>query len=50
MDLADLSYLSKYNNKYKYLLNVIDIFSRFAWSVFLKDKTYLNLSSFETFV
>jgi hypothetical protein len=28
MDLADYSSLSKYNNKYKYLLNVIDIFSR----------------------
>jgi hypothetical protein len=39
MDLADLSSISKYNDKYKYLLNVIDIFSRFAWSVPLKDKT-----------
>jgi len=39
MDLADLSSLSKYNDKYKYLLNVIDIFSRFAWGVTLKDKT-----------
>jgi len=26
MDLADLSFLSKYNDKYKYLLKVIDIF------------------------
>jgi hypothetical protein len=26
MDLADLSSLSKYNEKYRYLLNVIDIF------------------------
>ena len=31
MDLADLSSLSKYNDRYKYLLNVIDIFSRYAW-------------------
>jgi len=38
MDLADLSYLSKYNEKYRYLLNVIDIFSCYAWSVPLKDK------------
>jgi len=30
MDLADLSSLSKYNERYKYLLNVIDIFSRYA--------------------
>jgi len=27
MDLADLSSPSKYNDKYKYLLNVIDIFT-----------------------
>ena len=33
MDLADLSSLSKYNEEYRYLLNVIDIFSRYAWSV-----------------
>jgi hypothetical protein len=39
MDLADLSSLLKYNDKHKYLLNVIDIFSRYAWSVPLKDKT-----------
>ena len=39
MDLADLSNLSKYNDKYKYALNVIDIFSRYAWSVPLKHKT-----------
>ena len=39
MDLADLSSLSKYNDKYIYILNVIDVFSRYAWSVQLKDKT-----------
>jgi len=39
MDLADLSSLSKYNDKYKYLLNIIDVFPRYAWSVPLKDKT-----------
>jgi len=34
MDLADLSSLSKYNDKYKYILcYVIDILSRYAWSV-----------------
>ena len=29
MDLADLSSLSKFNEKYRYLFNVIDIFSRY---------------------
>ena len=45
MDLANLSSLSKYNDKYKYLLNVIDIFSRYAWSVPLKGKTGTSITS-----
>ena len=45
MDLADLSSLSKYNDRHKYLLNVIDIFSRYAWSVPLKDKTGTSITS-----
>ena len=39
IDFADLSSLSKYNDEYKYFLNVIDIFPRYAWIVTLKDKT-----------
>ena len=45
MDLAGLSSLSKYNDKYKYLLNVIDIFSRYARSVPLKHKTGNSITS-----
>lgn len=30
---------SKWDKGIKYLLNVIDVFSKFAWSVPLKDKT-----------
>jgi len=45
MDLADLSSLSKYNDRHKYFLNVIDIFSRYAWSVPLKDKTGTSITS-----
>jgi len=45
MDLADFSSLSKYNNEYKYLLNIIDIFSRYAWSVPLKDKTANSITA-----
>jgi len=44
MDLADLSSLLKYD-RYKYLLNAIDIFSRYAWSVYLKDKTATSVTS-----
>jgi len=43
-DLADLSALSKYNDKNKYLLTCIDVFSKFAWVVPLKSKTGLSLT------
>jgi len=43
MVIADLSSLSKYNVKFKYLLNVIDIFSRYAWSIPVKDKTATSI-------
>jgi transposase InsO family protein len=39
LGLADLNALSKYNSNYKYLLNVIDVFSRYVCSVPLKHKT-----------
>jgi len=39
MDLADVSSLSKNNNGVKFLLIVIDIFSRFLWIQPLKNKT-----------
>ena len=45
MDLIDLSSLSKYNEIYRYLLNVINIFSRYAWSVPLKDKTGTSIKA-----
>ena len=44
MDLADLSSLSKQNDKYKYLLKVIEIFALYAWSVPLKDKTCTSIT------
>ena len=45
MDLADLSSLAKYKDRYKYLLNVIDIFSRYPCSVSLKDKDGSSITS-----
>lgn len=39
MDLADMVSLSDSNDHYKYLLVAIDVFSRFAWCVPLKNKT-----------
>lgn len=37
-DLIDLRNLSKQNKGYKYILTVIDCFSRYAWGIPLKDK------------
>ena len=37
-DLADMQLLSKYNKGIRFLLCVIDIFSKYAWVVPLKDK------------
>lgn len=39
VDLADLSMLKRDNDNYKYLLQCIDVFSRYAWSVPMKTKT-----------
>ena len=38
VDLADISLISKFNKDIKYLLCVIDLFSRFAWVIGLKIK------------
>lgn len=37
-DLKDMSNLAKYNKGYKYLLNVIDLFSKYAFTIPLKSK------------
>ena len=48
-DLIDMREFSKDNKGYNYLLNVIDIFSKYAWSIPLKTKTELEVTNaFET--
>ena len=42
-DLADMQLLSKYNKGIRFLLYVIDIFSKYAWVVPLKDKKGINI-------
>ena len=42
-DLADMQLLSKYNKGIKFLLCVIDIFSKYAWVVPLKDKKGISI-------
>ena len=38
VDLADMQVLSKFNKGFRFLLCVIDVFSKYAWVVPLKDK------------
>ena len=38
LDLADMESLSKYNKGIKYLLCAIDLFSKYAWVIPIKDK------------
>ena len=38
VDLADTQSLSKYNKGNKYLLCAIDLFSKYAWVIPIKDK------------
>ena len=38
-DLADFSSLSKYNDNFKFLLTCIDVLSKYAWVVPLRNKT-----------
>ncbi|GFS62525.1 uncharacterized protein TNCV_1263041 [Trichonephila clavipes] len=37
-DLVDMQSLAEFNKGYKYLLTCVDLFSKFAWAVPLKDK------------
>jgi Integrase core domain len=38
-DLVEMQEWSKQNNGFRYMLNVVDVFSKYAWSVPMKDKT-----------
>ena len=42
-DLADMQLISKFNKGFRFLLCVIDIFSKYAWLVPLKDKKGVSI-------
>ena len=44
-DLADMQLLSKSNKGFRFLLCVIDIFSKYAWVVPIKDKKDISIGS-----
>ena len=43
MDLIDMSYVSKYNDGYLFILVIVDIFSRYAWAVPIKSKKAVDV-------
>ena len=43
IDLADMQSLSKYNREIKYLLCAVDLFSKCAWVIPLKDKKGISI-------
>ena len=43
VDLADIQSLSKYNKGNKYLLCTIDLFSKYAWVIPIRDDSYKGL-------
>ena len=45
MDLLDIHQLARQNRNFRYILVVLDIFSRFAWARPLKDKTGSSVAS-----
>ena len=43
-DLADMYLISKFNKGFRFLLCVIDIFSKYGWVVPLKDKNMISIN------
>ena len=44
-DWIHKSSLSKYNNNYNFILTVIDIFTKYAWAIPLKNKSGLSITN-----
>ena len=43
--MIDKSSLSKYNNNYRFIITVIDIFTKHAWAIPLKNKSGLSITN-----
>ena len=44
-DLIGKSFLSKYNKNYKFILTVINIFTKYAWAISWKNKSGLSITN-----
>ena len=42
-DLADMQLISTFNKGFRFLLSVIDIFSKYAWIIPMKDKKGVSI-------
>ena len=42
-DLADMQLISKFNKGFRFSLCVIDVFSKYAWVIRLKDKKGISI-------
>ena len=39
-DAVDIQLISKFHNRFKFFVCIIDIYSKYAWVIPLKDKNY----------
>ena len=46
-DLADIQFISKFNERFRFLLCVIDIYSKYAWVIPLKKKSITITNAFQ---
>ena len=44
-DLADVQIISKFNIGFRFLLCVMDIFSKYTWVILSKDKKVITISN-----
>ena len=44
-DIADMQLISKFNQRFRFLLCVIDIYSKYTWVITLKDKKGITITN-----
>src|SRR5690606_42124127 len=43
VDIVDINELKEYNKCIRYFINIIDILSKYAWAIIIKDKSALSV-------